>query len=57
MHITAAILCGHWSLCCDSGCAPAGEVLLVGWLSEPVVEQHNGSEVAAVPDAPPDRLV
>jgi hypothetical protein len=32
-------------------------VLLIGGLPEPVIKQHNGAEVAAVPDAPPNGLI
>ena len=36
---------------------PSRQILLVSWLAEPIIEQHDGTVVCSVPDAPAYRLV
>ena len=36
---------------------PAGQVLLVAWLPEPLIKEHNGAIIPSVSDAPPYCLI
>jgi len=42
---------------CRMGSAPAGQLLLVAGVQEAGVQQQDRAIVAAVPDAPPHRLI
>jgi len=39
------------------GSLPSRQILLVSWLAEPIIKQHDGAIVCPVPDAPAYCLV